>query len=107
MAQMLNLSVLFTRLTIPYATVKCHAYHERSTSREASLALTHGFLIQGVFLVLRETRLAPKMSNTFGAGISDVGESARNPSQNHYMSGHSDVWCQFCTLCYMLYIRTS
>jgi hypothetical protein len=26
---------------------------------------------------------------------------------NHYMSCHSDVWRQYCMLCYMLYMRTS
>jgi len=65
-----NLSVLLTRVTIPFVTFILVASLERSTGRTASLALTNGFLIRGTVLV-RETRLAPEMSVTFGAGDSD------------------------------------
>jgi len=66
-------SVLLKRLTIPFATVVRHASRERSTGRATSLALTNEFIIRGVLLVFRETRLAPKMSITLGAGNSDGG----------------------------------
>jgi hypothetical protein len=52
-----------------------------STGRAASFALTNGFLIRCALFVVRETRLAPKMSIAFGAGDSDGGEGARRPSQ--------------------------
>jgi hypothetical protein len=66
-----NLSVLLTRVSIPFVTFILVASLERSTGRAASLALTNGFLIRGTVLVVRETRLAAGMSVTFGAGDSD------------------------------------
>ena len=90
-AQIPNLSV-FTRLTIPFATVMLHASYEHSTVRAASLALTNGFLIRGPLLVVRETRLAPNMSITFVAGNYDGGEDARS-------SSHSITTCLVTAMC--------
>ena len=77
---MSNLSVLLTRVTIRFATFMLIASLERFTGPTASLTLTNGFLIQGPLLAIREKRLAPKMSITFGARDSECGESARRPS---------------------------
>jgi hypothetical protein len=78
---MSNLSVLFTSITIPLDAFMLYASHERSKCREASFALKNGFLILGGLLMVRETRLAPNVSITFGAGDSD-GEGARRPRQS-------------------------
>ena len=51
-----------------------------STCRAVSLALTNGFLIRCALFVVHETRLAPKIYITFGAGDFDGGEGARRPS---------------------------
>jgi len=53
---------------------------EHSKSRAASLSFTNGFFLYGSLLVFRVSRLVPKMSVTFGAGDSDVGERARTIS---------------------------
>jgi len=53
------------------------ARHEGPTRSATLPAFTNGFLIRCALLVVRETRLAPKMSITFGAGDSDGGEDAR------------------------------
>jgi hypothetical protein len=65
-----------------------------STGLAASLALTNEFLIRCVLFVVRETRFSPKMSITFGAGDSDVGEGARRPS-NTITAGLVTVVCGF------------
>ena len=95
-AQMSYHSVLFTRPTLPFATVVRHASRVRSTGRATSLALTYGFLIRGVLLVVRETRLAPKMSIKLGAGDSDGGEGARRPS-------HTITTCLVTEMCGVLH----
>ena len=74
------LSLLFTRLTIPFATVVRHASHDRSTGHATNLALPNGFLIRGALLVFRETHLFPNKFIIFGAGNSDGSEGARRPS---------------------------
>jgi len=81
-----HLSVQFTDYTEPFATFVLIASLEHSTGRTVSLALTNGFLIRCVLLVVRETLLAPKISITFGAGISNGGEVKRRPS--HTMATH-------------------
>jgi len=71
-------SVLFTCLTIALATVMiCHVSRERSTVPATSLALANRILIRGTLFVVRETRLAPEMSITLGAGNSDGGDGVR------------------------------
>jgi len=84
-------SFLLTRVTIPFGTFVLIASLDRSTFSAASLALTDRYLIRGEPLVVRETLLVRKMSVTFGAGDSDVGEGARKPS---HKSLH--VWSQMC-----------
>ena len=79
-----NLSVLLTRVTIPFATFVLIATLEHSTGPAASLALTNGFVFRGDLVVVLETRLAPKMSITLGAGDSDGGECERRP--NHIIA---------------------
>jgi len=73
-------SVLFSRLTINFATVLRHASRGRSTVRATSLALTNGFLILGVLHMVREILLAHKTSITFSAVYSEGREIARRPS---------------------------
>jgi hypothetical protein len=74
-----NLSVLLTRVTIQFATFMFVSL-EHSTGRAAFLALTNRFLIRGALLTVREARLAPKMSVTFGAGYFNCGKGAQRPS---------------------------
>ena len=54
----------------------CQVSRERSTG-PTSLAQINRFPIRRTLFVVRETRLAPEMSITLGAGNSDGGESAR------------------------------
>ena len=52
--------------------------------------------------MVRETRLAPNVSITFGAGDSDGGESSRRPRQS-LQSGHSVVWLHLRTMLHALH----
>ena len=70
-AQKHSHSLLLKRVTILFAKFMLIASLEHSTGRAASLALTNEFLIRGAMLMVRETRLVPEMSITFGAGDSD------------------------------------
>jgi hypothetical protein len=53
------------------------AGHEDPTRSAFTPAFTNGFLIRRTLFVVRETRLASKMSITLGVADSDGGESAR------------------------------
>jgi len=53
------------------------ARHEENTRSAISPAFTNGYVIRGALFVVRETRLVPEISITFGAGDSDGGEGAR------------------------------
>jgi len=53
------------------------ARHEGPTRSAISPASINGILIRRTLFVVRETRLDPKISITFGAGNSDSGEGAR------------------------------
>jgi hypothetical protein len=75
------LSDLLTRVVLPFDIFVLIASLQISTDRAASLALTNGFLIRCVLLVVRETRLATKIPNTIGAGDSESGECARRSSR--------------------------
>ena len=70
-------SFLDIDFTISLITFKVSARQEGPTRSATSPAFTNGFLIRGALLVIRETRLAPKMTITFGPGDSDGEEGAR------------------------------
>jgi len=72
-----HLSVLLTRVSIPFGTFMLLASLQHSTCPAAFLAPTNGFLIRVVRLVVCETSLVPEISITFGAGDSDCREGAR------------------------------
>ena len=99
---MSHISVLLTRITIPFATIVLIASLHLSTGRAGSLALTNEFIIRGALLVVRETRLVPEMLITFGARDSDGGESARSPSHTIATPLVANVCHQLRTNCYTL-----
>ena len=109
-AQMSNHSVLFTRLTILFSTVRRHASRDRFSSRATSIALKNAFLITGVLLMFRETRLArSQLSISLGTGDSDGGESTRRPSHKSLrlvtaMCGVSTACFVTCFTCVLLAI---
>ena len=91
-AQISDLSVLFTHFTEPFATFVLNGSLERSIGRAASLPLGNGILNRGTLLVVRKKLLAPKMSIIFSAGYSDGGEGARRPS-------HTITTCLVTAMC--------
>ena len=71
--KMSYISVLATDFTIALITFMVSARHEGPTRSATSSAFTNGFLIQSTLFVVRETRLVPKMSVTFGGWNSESG----------------------------------
>ena len=83
------ISVLVTDFTISLIAFMVSACHDDPTRSATSSAFINGFLIRGMLFVVRETRLAPKMSIRFGSGNSDSGEDARGLAINRYTFGHT------------------